>query len=628
MPKLRAAFETVKAGGTARLEVDVVDARGSARCMDVSAAPVLGADGAPRRMVTTWRDVSEARAARVEAEIARRQVEDAAARLASVLESTMDCVLVADRSWRVTYMNQNARRLLALDDNAIGSGLWDLYPDEANGAFHDQYRRALETGKTVSFEDYLASLKMWLEVHASPTQDGLSIFFRDTSARREAELERFQAQRQVFHMSRYDVLTGLPNRVLFRETLEQQLTDLPANACLAVLTLDLDGFKSVNDAYGHHAGDLLLREVAQRLRICAGENNAVARLGGDEFVISMPAQESTEEACEMARRLVAVLSEPFALDAVQVNIGASLGIAVAPNDGTSADQVTRASDVALHHAKATARGTCRRYVSGMDAQLQARQALKLSLREAIVRGEFEVHYQPILSLKRHQVTTCEALLRWHHPSKGMIAPADFIPLAEETGLVVEIGNWVLGEACRHAATWPPEVSVAVNLSPVQFKSGGLVAAINAALSASGIAASRLQLEITESVLLDVDETNLRTLEDIRLLGVKFAMDDFGTGYSSLGYLRSFAFDKIKVDRSFIADLPGGKESLAIVRAIAGIGRSLGITTTVEGVENQAQLDAVILENFDEAQGYLFARPMPASHLQQFIAARRSGATVK
>jgi diguanylate cyclase (GGDEF)-like protein/PAS domain S-box-containing protein len=622
-PALLATLDTVRAGGMARHEVDVVDAQGNHRCMDVIAAPVVTDGGAPSRIVTIWRDITDAKSARVAAETAQRQAEAATARLSVVLDSTMDAVLVVDRDWRLTYMNENAKGLLGLRQGAIGSRLWEIYPDETNGPFHRAFCRALDTGKAVSFEDYLAASKIWVEVHASPTDDGLAIFLRDTSARREAEQERFQAQKQIYHMSRHDALTGLPNRVLFRDTVEQHLSRSGPDALLAVLTLDLDGFKSVNDAYGHHAGDVLLRQIAERLSRRVGEQDTVARLGGDEFAICMPALRNAEEASELARDLVITVSAPCDLDGVHVSIGTSVGIAIAPEDGTSVEQITKASDVALYRAKATGRGTHCRYVQGMDAEVQTRQALKLSLRQALIQGEFEVHYQPIISLHSQHVTTCEALVRWRHPERGMISPADFIPLAEETGLVVQIGEWVLTEACSQAVTWPDDIGIAVNLSPVQFKSGNLVDVITKALHESGLSPSRLQLEITESVLLDEDDTNLVTLQQIRQLGVKIAMDDFGTGYSSLSYLRSFRFDKIKVDRSFISDLPNGRESLAIVRAVASIGRSLGITTTVEGVETATQLDAVNIEGFDEAQGYLFSRPLPAAALRELIDSQRT-----
>lgn len=622
--KLSAMFDVVRAGGTSRLEVDAIDAEGVHRWLDVIGAPVLDASGMPIRMVSIWRDISEAKAARNDAVVAQRQAEHAAMRLSAVLENTMDCVLVVDHAWRITYMNENARRFLKLGEEAMNARLWDLFPAEVESLFGDYFRQAIAGNKAVSFEEFVPATQVWLEVHASPTEDGLSIFFRDTTARRQAEQERVQAQSQVSHMARHDVLTGLPNRLAFRETLERHLNDAAEHGSLAaVLTLDLDGFKAVNDAYGHPTGDMLLQKVAQRLRLgLAGDEHTLARLGADEFAIGCYGLPHPDAAIEVARRLMGILLAPFDLEGNKVSIGASVGVAMAPEDGSTVDEIKRASAVALHRAKAAGGRSLQRYAKSVDAHLQTRQALKLSMREALAQGEFEVHFQALVSLASNRCTTFEALVRWRHPERGMISPADFIPIAEQTGLIVELGEWVLGEACREAATWPDGIGVAVNLSPVQFGAGNLIEVIRNALDASALSPSRLQLEITESVLLGSDDKNLRTLQQIRQLGVKIAMDDFGTGYSSLGYLRSFPFDKIKVDRSFIADLPDRK-SLAIMRAVAGIGKSLGIATTVEGVETEAQLQIIRQEGFDEAQGYLFARPVPASQVRGVIASRRN-----
>jgi diguanylate cyclase (GGDEF)-like protein/PAS domain S-box-containing protein len=617
--KLSAMFDVVRAGGTSRLEVDAIDAQGVHRWLDVIGAPVLDASGVPIRMVSMWRDITEAKAARNDAVVAQQQAERAATRLSAVLENTMDCVLVVDHAWRIAYMNENARRFLRLGEEAMNASLWDLFPAEVESLFGDYFRQATMGNKAVSFEEFVPATQVWLEVHASPTEDGLSIFFRDTTARRRAEQERFQAQSQVSHMARHDVLTGLPNRLAFHEVLQRHLNDAGGHeTSVAVLTLDLDGFKAVNDAYGHPVGDILLQKVAQRLRLgLAGEEHTLARLGADEFAVGCAGLPHPDAAIEIARRLMGILLAPFDLEGNKVSIGASVGVAMAPDDGGTVDDIKRASAVALHRAKAAGVRSLRR-----DAHLQTRQALKLSMREALAHGEFEVHFQALVNLASNRCTTFEALVRWRHPDRGMISPADFIPIAEETGLIVELGEWVLGEACREAATWPDGIGVAVNLSPVQFGADNLIEVIENALDASGLCPSRLQLEITESVLLGNDDRNLRTLQEIRQLGVKIAMDDFGTGYSSLGYLRSFPFDKIKVDRSFIADLPDSK-SLAIIRAVAGIGTSLGIATTVEGVETEAQLQIIRQEGFDEAQGYLFARPVPASQVHGLIASRRN-----
>ncbi|AOB33497.1 hypothetical protein AKI39_07235 [Bordetella sp. H567] len=617
-PAIQAAFSRARAGKRARFELTITAHDGKVRCMDVIASPVVDKEGKVVRILTIWRDITEAQAARDVTESALRAAEKAADRLASVLESTLDCVWVVDHDWRLTYMNTKARRLLGLGDEAIGQSIWHLYPEEVDGAFAAQYRKAVATRESITFEEYLASLGIWLEVQAAPTEEGLSIFFRDISDRRRAEQERFQAQTQIVHMSRHDALTNLPNRVLTRERLEWALADMKPDTLLAILILDLDGFKSVNDAYGHPVGDLLLRRVADRLRAFAGEAGTLARLGGDEFVLIQPAVAHRDEADRLAEQIIRTLDEPFDLEGLSVTIGASVGIAFAPEGGNTADQLIRAADVALYRAKSGGRSTYRRYVDSMDASVQAGQELKVALKGAIERRELELYFQPQIELASNKVTCCEALIRWRHPVKGMISPAEFIPLAEESGLIIPIGEWVLYTACREAAAWPGDIGVAVNLSSLQFKKGDLVRTVSAALGASGLAASRLQLEITESVMLDESDTNLRILQEIRRLGVTFAMDDFGTGYSSLGYLRTFPFDKIKVDRGFISDLPDGRESLAIVRAVAGIGRSLGITTTVEGVETQAQLDVIHAEGFDEAQGYLFSRPLPASDIVEFL----------
>ncbi|MCJ8521462.1 diguanylate cyclase (GGDEF)-like protein/PAS domain S-box-containing protein [Pseudorhizobium tarimense] len=620
--KVQEALTQAREGKTARFEASVKAINKKDLCVDVIAAPVFGKDGTPIRILTIWRDITDAKAARDATEEARAAAEVAADTLAVVLESTLDCVVVVDHDWQLTYLNSNSKRLLGLGDEAIGQNLWSLYPEERNGVFATQYKRALAANQPVTFEEYLPSLGLWLEVHASPTEEGLSIFFRDTSERRRAEQERFQAQAQILHMSRHDALTNLPNRLLLRERLERSLSAMAPGAQLAVLTLDLDGFKPVNDTYGHPVGDMLLRQVADRLHGCIREEDTVARVGGDEFVIVQPVVRRSEDADLLAKRIIENLQKPFDLEGLVVSIGTSVGLAFAPAAGTTVDDLIRASDVALYRAKADGRGTFRRYAAGMDVHMQARQELKVALRNALARNELDLFFQPLVDLSSSRVSSCEALVRWRHPDKGMVSPADFIPVAEETGLIIPIGEWVLRTACEQASGWEGDIGVAVNLSPLQFKDGDLVKIVSDALEASGLAPSRLQLEITESVMLDENEANLHILQELRHLGVKIAMDDFGTGYSSLGYLRSFPFDKIKVDRGFISDLPEGKESLAIVRAVAGIGRSLGITTTVEGVETQEQLDAVNAEGFDEAQGYLFSRPVPAADIPDIL--RRMG----
>ncbi|ULB10285.1 EAL domain-containing protein [Cereibacter azotoformans] len=443
----------------------------------------------------------------------------------------------------------------------------------------------------------------------------------DISARRQAEDDRVMAQLQVFHMARHDMLTGLPNRHYFGDCYEEAVAALAGGRSVAVHMLDLDGFKAVNDTRGHPVGDQVLRQVADRLRTSVRSTDTVARLGGDEFAVIQTPVRTEQEACDLARRLIAAVSKPFNIDGTVPEVGASVGIAFARGRGDSAEEVMRFADVALYAAKQAGRGTFRVFDEATDIHLQSRQKMKSALRAALGQGELSVFYQPLIGLADGRVTACEALMRWHRKGAGWITPDQFIPVAEEAGLIGVMGEWVLHEACAHAARWPDNVSLAVNLSPLQFHGGGLVDVVVSALRASGLPPERLQLEITESVLLDPTDRNITVLQELRAVGVKIVMDDFGTGYSSLGYLRSFPFDKIKVDRSFIRDLPHAREALAILKAVAGLGRSLDMRTTVEGVETQAQLDCAIAEGVDEAQGFFFSRPLPAPAITSFISGR-------
>lgn len=616
--KVEAGWESVRHGKTARFEITVRDAGGEERCMDVIAAPITDNLGKPSRILSIWRDITDAKLASDEISRAQKHAEAAASQLSSVLESTMDSVMLLDADWRVRYLNENAKKLLQIGDEALGKKFWKLFPEEEMGNFAKHCREVMERRVRSFFEDHLPSLGRWIEANASPTQDGISIFCRDITERRRAEEDTLLAQKQLAHMARHDMLTGLPNRMFFRECFEQALNE-SRHARMAVLCLDLDGFKAINDTLGHPAGDVLLRQVSQRLIQSVRTTETVARLGGDEFAIIQPLAKSRDEAFHLAQRLIDTLSEPFSIEGAAATVGTSIGIAFAPEDGTSADELIKAADIALYSAKSSGRGTYRLFDVAMHAQLQAHQQMKVAMRDALANREFELHYQPLVNLESRCVSCCEALLRWRHPQRGMIAPSEFIPIAEETGAIVLIGEWLLDEACRQAARWPERVSVAVNLSPVQFKHRNLVGAVANALSSSHLDPARLQLEITETVLLDESEHNLELLQDLRRLGVKIAMDDFGTGYSSLGYLRSFPFDKIKVDQAFVRDLPHGRESLAIVKAVAGLGQSLGMTTTVEGVETEDQLAIVNSEGFDEVQGYLFSRPLPAAEISRLIA---------
>jgi diguanylate cyclase (GGDEF)-like protein len=384
----------------------------------------------------------------------------------------------------------------------------------------------------------------------------------------------------------------------------------------------LDGFKQVNDRLGHSAGDALLKEVAERLRSSIRETDTVARLGGDEFVVIQCSFERPQDAAGLAERVLESIAQPYRIDGQEVSINTSIGIAIAPGDGSTGDALLKHADLALYRAKADGRRTFRYYENGMDARIHARQLLETELRQAVERGEFELYYQPVFDLKANAISAFEALLRWHHPTRGTVLPSEFIPVAEETGLIVPIGDWVLRTACREAATWPCGIRVAVNLSPVQVKKQVILSAVTSALAASGLRPDLLELEVTETVLLEDDKTTAQTLRSFRELGTRIVMDDFGTGYSSLSYLRRFPFDKIKIDCSFIRDLTAKQDCRVIVRAIADLARNLGITTTAEGVETEGQMALLREEGCSEAQGYLISRPQPASSVPELL--RRFG----
>jgi diguanylate cyclase (GGDEF)-like protein/PAS domain S-box-containing protein len=431
-----------------------------------------------------------------------------------------------------------------------------------------------------------------------------------------------KAQAQISHMARHDALTDLPNRTLFRERLDQELRHIARAGRVAVLCLDLDHFKDVNDTLGHPIGDDLLKQVAKRLTECLRDTDTICRLGGDEFAVVQTDALGVRETSGLANRLIEIVSAPYIVQGHQVVVGTSIGISVAPDDGRDPDQLLKNADMALYRAKSDGRGSYRYFEVGMDAKAQARRVLELELRAALERGEFEVHYQPILNLNAGQIVGFEALVRWRHPLRGLVAPAGFIALAEETGLIVPIGNLVLKTACRDAMRWPENISVAVNLSPVQFRDRKMVESVLSALSASGLAANRLELEITETVLLQDSAATLATLHRLRDAGIRIAMDDFGTGYSSLSYLRSFPFDKIKIDRSFVHELASRNDSMAIVRAVTSLGKSLGVATTAEGVETDEQLTLVRSEGCNLAQGYLFSAPVPAAEVEHLLYKRR------
>jgi diguanylate cyclase (GGDEF)-like protein len=431
--------------------------------------------------------------------------------------------------------------------------------------------------------------------------------------------EKRSSEKQIAFLALHDALTGLANRVQLRDHIERTLKIVKRGGKAAVLCLDLDDFKTVNDTLGHSVGDALLCAVSERLRDLIPGSDLISRTGGDEFsIVQSDAGQPAADTAALAARVVEALSLPFELGDHHVVISASVGVAIAPDDGDNADQLLKNADMALYRAKEDGRGRFHFFETEMDVKAQARRALELDLRNAVGAGEFEVFYQPIVNLAENRITGFEALLRWNHPTRGRVSPAEFIPLAEETGLIVPIGDWVIRQACAEARTWPSGLRVAVNVSPVQFRNKSLLSAVVSALATSGLRADLLELEITETVLMANNDATLSVLHQLRSLGVRISMDDFGTGYSSLSYLRSFPFDKIKIDQSFIRDLADRPDSIAIIRAVAGLGQNFGITTTAEGVETQEQLDKMRAEGCSEVQGYFYSKPVPASEIAQVL----------
>lgn len=429
--------------------------------------------------------------------------------------------------------------------------------------------------------------------------------------------ERQLVEERMTHLAHHDTLTNLPNRSMFRERLDRALSEAKGTP-LAIFSLDLDRFKAVNDTWGHPAGDWLLKCVAERLQRCLrNETDVVARFGGDEFAIIQCNPKGAADAEKLAKRIVDVIGKPFRDKSRDMHIGISLGIALYPNDGMDADTLLKNADMALYRGKSEGRNVYRFFEPGMDAIVRARRALETDLEAALPRREFALDFQPIMNIASGDIVGAEALMRWHSPARGLVAPDDFMAVAEETGLIVQLGDWALRKACTVAAAWPNGLRIAVNVSAVQIKSGGFARSVISALAFSGVPANRLELEITETVLMDESDTVLKTLRQLRDLGIRIALDDFGTGYSSLGYLRRFPVDKIKIDRSFIRDIDN-HDTAAIVRTIIGLGQELGITVTAEGVETDAQLDTLRRYGCVEAQGYLIGVPSKVADINRLM----------
>ncbi|PVM93922.1 putative bifunctional diguanylate cyclase/phosphodiesterase [Caulobacter endophyticus] len=544
--------------------------------------------------------------------------------MTAVVESIPSMVFVkraSDQSY--VLLNRAGEKILGYSREEMIGRTDEAFFDPVQAAiYHARDAEVVRSGEVKVIEEDLI-----------PRKDGTTAILRtkkiailDAEGRPEYLLgvsediaERKRAEAQIARLAHYDPLTELPNRLLFHKDLSDALARAARREDLvAVHCVDLDRFKVVNDTLGHPVGDALLKAAAERLRACVRDGDTVARLGGDEFAVVQMGLSDLSGATRLAARIVEALEAPFDLLGHQVVIGGSVGVTVSPDDGHDCDELLKKADMALYRAKADGKGTFHFFERAMDEQLQARRALELDLRKALAEGQFELFYQPLFDLEADRVTGCEALLRWFHPERGMVSPGEFIPLAEEIGLIGALGDWVLRAACDEAARWPQHVRLAVNLSPAQFRDRRLAATVVQALAASGLPAERLELEITESVLLQDSASNMAILHDLKALGVRISMDDFGTGYSSLSYLRSFPFDKIKIDQTFVRDILDDADALAIIKAVLDLGASLGITTTAEGVESEEQLHELRRQGCGEIQGYFISRPKPAVEIAALL----------
>ena len=512
-------------------------------------------------------------------------------RLDTAINNMTQGLLLFNSSHRLVVCNQRYLEMYGLSPDVVRPGC----------SFRDVLAHRKQTGSfNGDVDEYCSSIVRDMplgKVMVIVTTDGRSIQIANRPladggwvATHEDITERQRSDERIAHLAHYDALTDLPNRTLFLEKLDQEIKRIDRGEQLAVLYIDIDEFKSVNNSLGHPVGDELLKAVAARLSRCVSNTGIVARLGGDEFAIVQTAIEHSTDVTDLVARIYQAIREPYECLGHQLTADASIGIALAPQDGTDLDQLLKNADLAMYGAKAEGRRTYRFFEPQMDACVKARRTLELDLRQAIAEGGFELYYQPLVNLRDNGVTGCEALLRWRHPERGMVSPAEFIPVAEDTGLINQLGEWVLTTACAEAATWPDHVKLAVNVSPVQFKSQTLALTVAGALAASGLPASRLELEITEAVLIRDDDAALAILHQLRAVGVRIALDDFGTGYSSLSYLQRFPFDKIKIDRCFVTDIAKSGGSASIVQAVVNIAAARSMTTTAEGVETQQQRD--------------------------------------
>lgn len=536
-------------------------------------------------------------------------------RFRDVAEASSDWIWEIDCDGRVTYLSDRFEAVTGLDKTQWLGALIDSLVDLPHGALLAWLRSNAERSNMTTECSYM-DVRLHRRTARIAARTIGELGFRGTATDVTEEIE---ARRRVEYLSRHDVLTGLPNRSQLRDYLESRLDSaLAASLPLVMLTIDLDRFKPVNDLLGHATGDRVLHQIAARIRQCVRSQDIVARVGGDEFVMVVSGSAGHDEIEALCRRLIELIEQVIVIDDQEIFVSASIGIALSPGDAAHAPELLRYSDIALYEAKASGRGTWRFYDGDMNERIIERRRLESDLRYAIKHGELRLQYQPRFRIADGHMVGAEALVRWQHPQRGLLAPDAFIPIAEDTGLITALGDWVMNAACRQASQWPDELFVSVNVSSKEFQSGQLVERVKAALDKSGLAAARLELEVTESVMLEDADNALTLMRALKSLGVRLAMDDFGTGYSSLSYLRSFPFDGLKIDRSFVSRLGDSQPDLAIIEAVIGLGRALSLTVTAEGIETLEHLQLLDSVACDEGQGYYLSRPLSGASFDELL----------
>ncbi len=608
--------DAVKQGKTFPVEVELADGR---------VIVVINQPMATGGWIAIHEDITERKHA-------ERELEQTRSFLDKIIENVPSPIIVKDvKSRRYLLINRAAEGYLGVDRaTMLGKRASDVMPAATAEHIESEDQKLVDSEKVLFIDEH--SVETPANGTRIVTTTRLPVMSADGKPQYLISVvhdvtDRKRHEQRIAHLARHDPLTDLPNRTAFNQCITATIgLATSSNESFAVLCLDLDRFKAVNDVFGHSTGDRLLREVSQRLStVCEGA--FLSRVGGDEFIVIMPTGKP-QTAEELAERLCAALASDIEIDGHRVRVGLTIGIAIFPQDGADPLTLIANADAALFRAKSEARGSVRFFEPAMDKQLREKRALQQDLRSAIARDELDLHYQPQARIGG-EITGFEALVRWHHPRSGLVPPSTFIPLAEETGIIVELGEWVLRTACREAASWPKPLRVAVNLSPVQFQRSDLVKLVHEILLETGLAPARLELEITEGVLIGDFSGAVATLRRLKNLGVRIAMDDFGTGYSSLSYLQSFPFDKIKIDRAFVANLSHSQQAVTIIRAVIALGRGLDLPVVAEGVETEEQLKFLAGEHCNEIQGYLVGRPMPiADYAREVGRIPVKGATLK